>query len=132
MKLTYLGIAAVLGAGMAVTQHYALLHYWYWSYPWLDLVMHFSGGVVITLIAVAYVGAGLRAFLIMITIGILWEVYEFVIGISVAELNFVTDSLVDLGMDVVGGLFVCGMMRVWEKYRLRLPVERAESPDQTS
>jgi len=131
MKLPYLVIAAVLGAGMAVTQHYALVYYWYWTYPWLDIVMHFSGEVVITLIAAAYVGVTLRALFIMFTIGILSEVYEFGIGISVAELNFVSDSLIDLGMDVVGGLFAYGMMRVWERYRLRLPVERAGLPDQT-
>lgn len=132
MKLVYLMLAGVLAAGMAVVQHYALLYYWYWTYPWLDTVMHFSGGVVITLIAAAYVGVTIRAVLITLVIGVLWEAYEFAIGLSSAEPKFVGDTVTDLAMDIVGALGAYGMMRGWETLRSRSREARDASPDQTS
>lgn len=132
MKLTYLCFALVIGAGMAVIQHYALEYYLYWHYPWLDLAMHFSGGALITLIAAAYTGVGIRAVLITMTIGVLWEVYEVVIGLSRSESKFLTDTASDLVMDFLGALGVYGMMRGWETFLLRSREVPDASPDQIS
>ena len=117
---------------MAVTQHYALINFWYWTYPWLDSVMHFFGGVVISLIASAYLGISWRVIVITIVIGVLWEVYEFMIGISRTELRFVLDTEIDLSMDVTGALVVYGMMNLWKTFTSHSQEVLGELPDQIS
>jgi hypothetical protein len=128
--ITVLCIAAV----MAVIQYYALAYYLYWEYWWLDMLMHFLGGAVILLILYA---AGVRRALVLLCtvllVGILWEVYENLIGITLTEANIVTDTLSDLGLDLLGALGAYAMMWWWSpRSASPLPVAPGASPDQIS
>lgn len=93
--------------------------------------MHFSGGVLLALLAWA---GGVRRpsllLIVVISIGLLWELFEITIGISISEPNFLSDTALDLIMDALGGLVVYGMMRWWQPFRS--PVARGALPDQTS
>ena len=118
---------------MAVTQHYALSNFWYWQYRWLDMLMHFSGGVVIGLALYAAFGRRMAILYGVLIVGALWEVFEYVLGISLVERNFAFDTTKDLTMDLVGGLAVYGIMGGWIHQLLsRSSAGPVELPDQTS
>jgi hypothetical protein len=118
---------------MAVTQYYALALYWYWTYWWLDIAMHIAGGVVIGLLVALYVSPRFaRIIALTLSVGVAWEVFEYVLGISRVEPNFHLDSTLDLVMDVVGACIAYGMMGLWQTSLSALTAERAASPDQTS
>jgi hypothetical protein len=117
---------------MAVTQHYALLNYWYWVYPWLDNVMHFSGGVLITVLGAAFFGHRWWIVVVTMCVGLLWEVFEYSIGVSLFEPNFAGDTALDVAMDFVGALVAYGIMHVWQTFASRLTAAQDASLGPTS
>lgn len=133
MKLVTLIITGGIALTMAVVQQYALQYYWYWTYWWLDIAMHVAGGVVLGLLVAIY---GSQRFVLVLggvlIIGIAWEVFEFVLGLSVTEPNFVSDTVVDLVMDLLGGSLAYGMIQLWPKSKSALTEVHDASPDQTS
>ncbi len=113
---TFLASAAVL---IAVVHRLAFQFYLYWEYAWFDIPMHFLGGVVISLLFLVLLLASPSfnrwrsisfGLLFVFVIGILWELFEIVAGISPFEPGFVTDTIIDLCMDLAGGVvgFVVG------------------------
>ena len=118
---------------MAVVQQYALEYYWYWTYWWLDIAMHLAGGVVLGLLVTTY---GSRRFVFVLggvlLIGLAWEAFEFALGLSITEPNFVSDTVVDLVMDLLGAALAYGMIHVWPTSKSALTEVRDASPDQTS
>jgi hypothetical protein len=91
----------------------------FFFYPWSDMPMHFLGGLVVgsvtyflmLLIASArdkkfsrtqYVGGILVS---VFTVGILWEIYEFIFGLTFT-ISYWPDTLSDIVMDILGGSFV--------------------------
>jgi hypothetical protein len=133
MRLVPLFFAAFLALLMAVTQYYALELYWYWTYWWLDIVMHTAGGIVIGLLVATYVSPrASRVILLTMLIGVLWEVFEYVLGISRLEPHFQVDTGIDLTMDCVGACLAYGMMGLWQTSQSALTAGRDASPDQTS
>lgn len=133
MRLVPLFFAAGLALGMAVTQYYALALYWYWTYWWLDIVMHATGGVVIGTIVATYVSRrAVWVIVLTLVVGVLWEVFEYVLGISRVEPHFQLDSTLDLVMDIVGACIAYGMMGLWQTSLSALTAGRDASPDQTS
>lgn len=118
---------------MAVTQVYALEHYWYWTYWWLDILMHGVGGVVIGLLVTLFMTRRLWLIVALtLLVGMVWEVFEVSIGISISEPNFLFDSTVDLVMDLLGGAAAYAIIRQWERLLLRLTAAHDASPGQTS
>ncbi len=104
--LAVLPLAVIVG-----TLHtLAVSHSFYWKFFWFDMPIHFSAGalvgLVIYLLARKYVPAakgfwfGLVGALL---VGILWEVFEYVNGLSGVEPGFVLDTAKDLSMDLLGG-----------------------------
>ncbi|TSC67229.1 MAG: hypothetical protein G01um101472_481 [Parcubacteria group bacterium Gr01-1014_72] len=92
----------------------ALRLFWYWSFPWLDVLVHAAGGFLVAVggfLAYLVMDGNLlpkRRFLVLgilspLFVGALWELFEYYFGISVAEEHLVFDTAVDLTMDVVGG-----------------------------
>jgi hypothetical protein len=89
---------------------YAVPNDWYWHYLWLDLPMHFLGGLWAGL-AVTW---GLRlllgraSFLAVlagiVTVGVTWELYEYMVGFQ-REANYALDTAIDLCLDSLGGVF---------------------------
>jgi hypothetical protein len=97
---------------LAVLHTTALIFSLYWVYLWLDIPMHILGGATValgyqsrfmlgrfeetlTFGLCATIGAAL-------TIGLLWEVYEFSVGPLLP--GYVLDTAIDLSMDVVGAI----------------------------
>lgn len=112
----------------------ALLHvtaefqYWYWTYRWLDIPMHFVGGVWVGLAAVwlRYHSGHLRkksspptrplmvALVGGIAFGLVWELYEFLVwtlgGVGLPP-QYIPDSSLDLVMDMLGAFVGYGIYR---------------------
>ncbi|MFZ2555352.1 MAG: hypothetical protein WAZ27_03150 [Minisyncoccia bacterium] len=100
--------AAVVTAVGAV--HIVALHlYLYWYFPWLDLLVHFSGGLWVALVSAWLLLMTRREptlFVLIacvIAIGIAWEVFEYTIGMSRGS-TFVMDTSLDILMDLLGGI----------------------------
>ncbi len=107
---------------VAVVHVIALELYLYWRFPWFDVPMHVLGGLCAALgysilpfiglrkrgryeTLLWYIGA-------VLVIGIAWEVFEYAAGISlVREANFILDTVLDLCMDLAGGLIGYGVAR---------------------
>jgi hypothetical protein len=114
---TISGIAIlILSLTIAGLNLLALKYFLFWRLWWYDIPMHFLGGFILASIAlwiVAYeVPVGLRpkvnrlaaAVLMALIVGILWEIFEYVAGITKGEAGYWQDTLKDITMDVVGGL----------------------------
>lgn len=101
----------------------------YWTYWWFDVLTHFLGGAWLGLASLwlwyfsGHFGTRMptrRAVLIALfaglSIGLLWEVYEYSVwqflGTGLPN-NYVADTLGDLAMDVVGALFGYGMFKIF-------------------
>lgn len=91
----------------------------YWTYRWLDVPMHFLGGVWVGLAALwlwYYSGWGRRPgavqhrpFLVALggglAFGLLWECFDFLVWSLVVgsfPQNYLADSVLDITMDVLG------------------------------
>lgn len=97
---------------LAVVHILATEFFLYWTYPWLDIPMHALGGVVVALCFLTFCniytqGTYQKGLLItlgvVLGVGILWEIFEFVNQLGGPELDYVQDTLLDLVMDIVGG-----------------------------
>lgn len=94
----------------------ALKYFLYWQIWWFDVPMHFLGGLIIGAIAlwiVAYeVPVGVRprvnrlavAILSTLIVGIMWEIFEYLSGITKGDVGYWQDSVHDVFVDIAGGL----------------------------
>ena len=111
MKLSVL-LLFISATVLAVTHFLALEFYLYWQFVWFDVPMHILGGAVVglTFFALRDLGAPVPAVvlqmpvlvLLVFLVGIIWEVFELVAGLYLAE-NYVFDTSIDLCMDIIGG-----------------------------
>lgn len=103
MRLAWLCIALALAALLAGVHIYALLHYWYWYYPWLDVPVHFLGGAFMGSAVIGFLGKlKPRTFLLAVAAGAIgWELFELLINAE-REANFILDTSLDLLMDTLG------------------------------
>lgn len=109
----YIGLAAILlGVGQTIAIQYSL----YFTIWWYDIVMHFLGGLWVALIALwfykAFAGENaesskgyLVALVVVVVVGIAWEVLEVLAGLTFTGGNYAIDTVVDLIMDVLGAIF---------------------------
>jgi len=97
---------------LGIVHIFATKFYLYWKYPMLDMPVHVLGGVTVVLgffLLQHLTSFPRRVFTLVQTlvvalgIGLLWEVVEVIIGVSIVEVSFYSDSLSDLFMDVCGG-----------------------------
>ena len=120
-RLLLVGVA-VLGALLLVLHGVAQAFFLYWEYRWLDIPMHFLGGMWVALLAlygVFYTRTGKRyvlpvtnnVLLIMLggtlLFGIAWEVYELFfkfLGWGWFPESYVADTVLDVVMDMCGGV----------------------------
>jgi hypothetical protein len=91
---------------------------YYFKYPWIDLPLHFLGGVIVSLFFIIYFEKSLKKlslfslFLFLLSfvalIGIFWEFFEWIVDKTIYPLNqpTVNDTLGDLAMDLLGGFLV--------------------------
>lgn len=99
-----LAVVAVL-AGLHI---YALAHFLYWSFPWVDLVSHLLGGMWAGIFALWFSRKVSKEPSILfcasaaLAIGISWEFFEALNGITQLS-SEIPDTFGDVSMDVLGG-----------------------------
>ena len=97
----------------AAAQFALLRLFLYWRYPWVDIPMHFAGGIIVGLGVFAardlhvplfsYLIKPYRAITVVFIVAALWEVLEYVAGVSSVQENFVGDTMLDLALGLLGG-----------------------------
>ncbi len=108
-RLLRLYTVLALSGLIAIIHILAIQKYWYWTYSWLDLLVHFLGGMLIgsMFLAFAYFRArdwSVGIFLtFVLCVGISWEVFEYWGGVPM-EVRYVPDTILDLVMDLYGAL----------------------------
>lgn len=105
----------------------AQVNFLYWRFWWFDIMMHFLGGLLMGLIALwlyflsnyfkkdnnsfdlilktSIKKVFILSFIFVMIVGIGWEIFEFIMGISFADgyvLGYIIDTSSDLVMDVIG------------------------------
>jgi len=105
-------------AFIAVVHIVALEMALYWRFNWLDLFIHFLGGMWVSLFSLSVLyqfgfqktHLQLKVFIAVFTISIGWEVFELISGVP-RESNFVFDTSLDLLMDGIGAFagFMTGL-----------------------
>lgn len=108
------GVLIIIG----VIHFLGTIYFWYWKFLWLDTPVHFLGGLCVGL-ATLFIASffidrpeTVKRFNIIFlaigsafVVGILWEIFEYVFGISLASHDvFIRDTVTDLVFDSVGGL----------------------------
>jgi hypothetical protein len=95
--------------------------FWYSSIWYLDMIMHFLGGLWVGLFAF-YIFKGetisfhliLKILLFVLFVGIGWEVYEILVDKVVTQNSFnILDTSSDLFFDLSGGLYA--ILYLWIK-----------------
>jgi hypothetical protein len=95
---------------LAGTHHLAMAFSLYWVYPWFDTPMHLFGGITVALglhtplfarILRVRPHSYFATLMIVMGVGVAWEVYEWLIKI-VDSIAYVPDTILDLILDAVG------------------------------
>jgi hypothetical protein len=89
-----------------------LAKFLFWYHPWFDVPVHLAGGLTIGLWAVTLAWprgySRYQTFFLVIlfalTVGLVWEIFEYVNGITAGEAGYWLDTFKDLGDDVGGAL----------------------------
>jgi hypothetical protein len=130
---------------LAITNFVAEYYYLYWTYRWLDIPMHFFGGVWVGLATLwlflrsgyvfkdmpSSVNTFVTALVGGFCIGFLWEVYEYVVwqvsgkGLPV---NYLGDTVLDLCMDLLGALFAYVCFALFRKDKSTIGESSAKTP----
>jgi len=125
-----------LGSAIILVEILATIGNWYWMIPWLDIPMHFLGGLWVALIYFyldkRYFKTESKIFfyISMISlsafIGVLWEFFEYlystlfpnsIFSLFKLPLNLYRDTLGDLFFDILGGLFFCLLYFIVDKFK---------------
>ncbi len=108
-------------ATLALVHITATTFFLYWKYLWFDIPMHFLGGLVCALgiailpfFRVQYIekrSSLLLYMLIVLGVGITWELFEYSTGLYRLETNLIPDTILDMCMDILGGVVGYGMVK---------------------
>jgi len=117
----------VLIFSIFVLNYLAMGFHWYSSIWYFDMPMHFLGGLWLGLISIYLFSfkdfsfqSILKISLIVLLIGIGWEIFEVLIDNFITQSSFdFVDTMSDLFFDVLGGLFA-----VWYFTKLIMPIEK--------
>lgn len=110
MKKIILPTSAILVLSLVLYLHLnGMYEHWYVNYDFFDLLVHFLGGVGITLSAFYILKNTKYVILITIIAGILWEIFEVYFDITGWPLHtwaYKLDTLKDLLVDTLGAISV--------------------------
>ena len=112
MSYSRLYLFSILIAVMVTGIHAgAMEFYLYWRFPWFDSVVHLLGGVMIAFPAYLIASRRIAPILSLASavaatlfLGVAWEVFEYLEGLSVYETHFFADTAIDFSADIVGAL----------------------------
>lgn len=118
MRLHILLGTLVVATSIAVLHQLALEHFLYWKLWWFDVLLHFLGGVLIGGIAFVFSDVYktprlLTLILILLIVGIGWEVFEWIFKLYDGAWDPV-DTAIDLAMDTLGAFLVYSGIKVWK------------------
>lgn len=113
-----LGATAFIGVFSLLAFHFiAIFFYLYWFYWWLDMVMHFLGGLSLGLLilwfyrklspdkGVTFERSFFCVFGAVFVVALAWEIFEFFIGYTGPTLDAVywIETLADIVSGLLGG-----------------------------
>ncbi len=89
--------------------------YLYWTVIWFDMIMHFLGGLFVSLFffslfsffrsGLSYVEKLVLGLVFSILVGLVWEYYELIIGVAdLRDVGYWPDTGMDIVMDTLGAL----------------------------
>jgi Na+/H+-dicarboxylate symporter len=121
----------VLSFGMVFLYLSALKYHLFYTHRWIDIPMHFLGGLVIASLSYFISNAATanddKAFptnalvisilLSVFLVGIIWEVYEVIFKLN-EELHYWRDTIADMVMDMLGA-GVVAYYASWRSNRVR-------------
>lgn len=123
-------ILVVFLIAIAVVNGLAGANHWYWTHRWFDMPMHFAGGAWLAGFGIwwqysrqgVYESRFLKilevCLIYALSIGLLWEAYEAVVSfLTVGHMNSMSDTLVDILFDILGGTVVA--ILVFSKEKLK-------------
>lgn len=117
MRLLWLLTALVLAFALAVLHTYALDAYLYWRYVWLDVPVHFLGGLAIGSFIVGFLPRFSPLLFVLMLAGAVigWEVFEYFVG-TPKEANFIFDTSLDVLIGTLGGMVTYAIARytLWQ------------------
>ena len=94
-----------------IVNYLAVKFYWYYSIWWFDMPMHFLGGVWLSLAILWFfpvkdlsMKSISMIILSILSIGVLWELYEILVNNLTAQIPFNTlDTISDVCFDLAAG-----------------------------
>lgn len=114
-RRTLITFSIISGLALSIAQYVSVAQSLYFKYWWLDIPMHLYGGAVVALAITTFIEfgkpffvgtfikKGWRVVLIVLVIGILWEIFEVWMDIRYLHLGFDwVDTLADICNDVIG------------------------------
>jgi len=116
MRLVWLSCALIISAGLAVLHYYALTESLYWYYVWLDVPVHFIGGLAVAMLLIGVLKV-FRPWVFLVGMAAVvagWELFELAIH-TTRETNFVFDTALDLLMGTLGALmaYILARFTLW-------------------
>lgn len=111
MQSTKVWFFLLLAAIFAAVHYLATVASLYWYYPWLDIVMHLWGGILVALgvvVLASFKSARIKPTL-QITLSVLfvamvsWEIFERMVGLYSQD-TYIFDVSKDIFFGLLGGL----------------------------
>ncbi|MFH1188481.1 MAG: hypothetical protein V1652_01395 [bacterium] len=131
----------------------ATIFHWYWLIRWLDIPMHFIGGVFVTLVFYwlferifphhfnihhSFWTTLLFVLGWVALIGVLLELMEFSLDVcfihkslSVMQQQGLRDTMGDLCMDLLGGMILAFFMKIWYNKKSKIKEEKHYAEEET-
>ena len=105
-------ISFVLLLTVAVLHSIAIKYYFYWTLSWIDIPIHFLGGLTVSLAAIwffyfsRYVPPLRLAIASVLVVGIIWESFELFAGIAERNADYyISDTVLDFVANISGAVF---------------------------
>ncbi len=117
-------LGAILGAGLTAFLYWlGLVEFYFWYYPWFDVPLHVAAGFTVGAWGAALAArrryspgqALLFLILLALAVGLTWELFEYVSGLTRGEPGYWFDTLKDIGDDMLGAALAAGLY--WFAYR---------------
>src|SRR6185436_6311638 len=109
-RLLFAQLLIVLG--LAVVTWFAVAYFLYWRIWWLDIPMHFAGGLWAACCATWMIARRGPSFplifclIFALLVGVGWEIFEYYEGIAVPSyVDYQFTTIKDLAMDLLGATF---------------------------